>query len=98
MNLPVVVSPAARDDIRQGKRYFVSKRSELGREFIGEVLMTLTKIGDMPFGFGIVSDGVRALGLRRFGYVVYYRTIGDVAEILAVLHGSQPPEVWQARL
>lgn len=98
MKLPLVASPAARDDIKQGKRYFAGKRPELGREFVGEVIITMTKIGEMPFGFGVVGDGVRALETRRFGYVVYYRTDGDVPEVLAVLHGSQSTEVWQARL
>ncbi len=98
MKLPLVASPAARDDIKQGKRYFAGKRPELGREFVGEVIITMTKIGEMPFAFGVVSDGVRALETRRFGYVVYYRTDGDVPEVLAVLHGSQSAEVWQARL
>ena len=42
MKLPLVASPAARDDIKQGKRYFAGKRPELGREFVGEVIITMT--------------------------------------------------------
>ena len=98
MKMPVTVSPEATDDIEQAEAYFANLRAGLGAQFEDEVFRTLNKIGDMPLGFGIVSDGVRALGLRRFGYVVYYRTDGTVTEVLAVIHGSQPPEVWQSRL
>ncbi len=98
MKVPVSISQAATDDIEHAEAYFANLRAGLGVQFEDEVFSTLTKVGEMPLGFGVVSHGVRALGLRRFGYVVYYRSDGVVAEVLAVLHGSQPPEVWQARI
>lgn len=97
MSVPVRVTPAARDDVRQGEHYFERRRAGLGAAFVDEVLATLGRIGDMPLGYGEVGDGVRAAGLRRFGYVVYYRSDGSAAEVLAVLHGGQPPAAWQAR-
>ena len=97
MSVPVRVTPAARNDIRQGERYFEGQRVGLGAEFVDEALVTFDRIGDMPLGYGEVGEGVRAVGLRRFGYVVYYRSDGTEAEILAVLHGGRSPEVWQAR-
>ena len=97
MSVPVRATPSARDDIRQGERYFEGRRAGLGAEFVDEVLATFDQIGDMPLGYGVVGEGVRAVGLRRFGYVVYYRSDGSAVEVVAVLHGGRPPEVWQAR-
>jgi toxin ParE1/3/4 len=97
MSVPVRVTPAARDDIRYGERYFEGRRAGLGVEFVEEVLAILGRIGDMPLGYGELGDGVRAVGLRRFGYVVYYRSDGTAAEVVAVLHGGRSPEAWQAR-
>jgi toxin ParE1/3/4 len=97
MSVPVRVTPAARDDIRYGERYFEGRRAWLGGEFVEEVLAILGRIGDMPLGYGELGDGVRAVGLRRFGYVVYYRSDGTAAEVVAVRHGGRSPEAWQAR-
>ena len=63
-----------------------------------EVLATFDRIGEMPLGYGEIEDGVRALGLRRFGYVVYYRSNGMEAEVVAVLHGGRRPEIWHSRV
>lgn len=97
MSVPVQITPSARDDIRQGEQYFEGRQPGLGVEFVDEVLATFDRIGDMPLGYGEVAEGVRAVGLRRFGYVAYYRFDGTVAEVLAVLHGGRAPEVLQSR-
>lgn len=96
--MPVRVTPLARDDIRQGETYFNGKRVGLSNEFVDEVLAALDRIGDWPLAAGEVGDGVRAVGVRRFGYVVYYRTDGTAVEVLAVLYGGRSPDVWQSRV
>jgi len=98
VSVPVRVTPAARDDIRQGRDYFDSRESGLGEEFVDEVLATLDRIREMPFMYGEIENGVRAGGLRRFGYVVFYRTDGTEAEALAILHGGRSPETWRGRM
>ncbi len=98
MSVLVHVTPLAGDDIRQGERYFERQQAGLGDEFVDEVLATLDQIGKMPLGYGEVAEGVRAVGLRRFGYVVFYRSDGAAAEAVAVLHGGRSPAAWQARI
>ena len=88
MSVPVTVTPAARDDIRHGERYFEGRTAGLGEDFVDEVLAALGRVGVMPLDYGEVDDGVRARGLRRFGYVVYYRSDETTAEILAVRMGD----------
>ena len=98
MSVPVRATPQARDDIAAGRRFFESRQAGLGNQFVREVRATFVRIGHLPLGYGEVEEGVRAVGTRRFGYVVYYRSDGRSAEVLAVLHGSRPPEEWQARV
>ncbi len=52
----------------------------------------------MPEAYGEVWPGVRAAGVKRFGYVVYYRIKPGKVEVLAVLHGGRDPQVWQDRI
>jgi len=90
VSVSVHVTPLARDD-------FDGLRDGLGEEFVDEVLATLVRVGEMPQGYGEIGEGIRAVGLRRFGFVVYYRSDGANAEVVAVLHGARSPAIWRSR-
>lgn len=98
MSVPVEVLPEARQDIISGRDFFDQCRAGLGAEFVSTALDALDRIGWMPEMHGEVGPGVRAAGVKRFGYVVYYRLVRDGAEVLAVLHGGRDPEEWQRRV
>lgn len=97
MSLPVVVRPAARRDIREAQRWFETCRQGLGSEFVAEVLVVLERMGEMPELYGVVWQEIRAAGVRRFGYVVYYRVLVKRVEVLAVMHGGRDAGEWQGR-
>ena len=44
-----------------------------------------------------VERGIRAAGVKRFGFVIYYRTNRKRVEIIAVVHGSRSSKVWKRR-
>lgn len=97
MSSPVEVFPEARQDIFDGRAFFESRRPGLGEAFVNEVLDALDRIATHPEMYGEVGPGVRAAGVRQFGYVVHYR-VGPVGvEVIAVLHGGRDPAVWQGR-
>jgi plasmid stabilization system protein ParE len=73
VSVPVLVLPEARQDILDGMGFFEQRRPSLGAAFVAEVLAVLGRIGDQPEMYGEAAPGVRASGVRRFGYVVYYR-------------------------
>ena len=95
MSVPVTVRPEARQDILSGQSFFNQRRPGSGRSFAVEVLTVLDHIGDMPELYVEITPGVRAAGVRRFGYVVYYRVVSNEVEVIAVLHGGRDPNVWQ---
>lgn len=97
MSLPVVVRAAARVDIQDGRDWFEQQRAGLGREFVTEVLKVLERIEAMPQMYGLVWQQVRATGVKRFGYVVYYRVLADRVDVLAVTHGGREASEWQSR-
>jgi plasmid stabilization system protein ParE len=97
VSVPVTVLPEARQDILDGRDFFERGRPGAGAAFAAEVLAVLDRIADQPELYGEVSPGVRAAGVRRFGYVVYYRVGPGGVEVIAVLHGGRDPSVWQGR-
>jgi plasmid stabilization system protein ParE len=62
-----------------------------------EVLAALDRIGALPELYGEVGPGIRAAGVKRFGYVVDYRIGPGGVEALAVLHGGRDSRIWQSR-
>jgi len=97
VNLPVVLRPEASRDAEEVRDHFDSLRTGLGQTFLDRLNEALARIGTMPELYGVVWRNVRALRLRQFTYVVYYRVHDDCVEVLAVMHGSRDASDWQVR-
>jgi len=68
----------------------------LAEEFANAVEAMFTRIEAMPELYALALQNVRRGKLRRFPYLVYYRVLLDKIEVIAVLHGSRDPELWQS--
>ncbi len=97
MSLPVIVRPEAQADLLAARRWYEEQRSGLGEAFVDCVEEVLARIAQMPEFYEVALRGVRRGKMRRFPYVVYYRVLADRIEVIAVLHGSRNPAVWQDR-
>ena len=62
-----------------------------------EVVAVLDRISNNPELYAKVWRNVRAAGVRRFGYVVYYRVQRSNVEVLAVFHGARQSSEWKRR-
>jgi plasmid stabilization system protein ParE len=98
MSLRVVLRPEAQADLLAARRWYERQRQGLGDEFAQSVEELLDRIAKMPELCAVALWGVRCGKLRRFPYVVYYRVLADRIEVIAVLHGSRNPQVWQDRV
>jgi toxin ParE1/3/4 len=97
VSLAVVLRPDAQADVQAARDWYEQQRPGLGRDFTDAVDEVLTRIAAFPKLYPVVLRDVRRAKLRRFPYLVYYRVLTDRAEVLAVLHGSRDPQVWQRR-
>ncbi len=93
----LVLRPEAEKDLAEARDWYELKREGLGREFILEVDKAFDHICQFPEAYAVEYKGVRRAGLRRFPYVVYYRIIGEIGEVLAVLHGGRRTRTWRER-
>ena len=85
--LPLVIRPEAQADLLDAREWYNRQRAGLGNQFVGAVEE-----------YACTMKSVRRGKIRRFPYVVYYRVLDDRTEVLAVLHGSRDPRVWQRRV
>ncbi|MGH7224473.1 MAG: type II toxin-antitoxin system RelE/ParE family toxin [Gemmataceae bacterium] len=97
MSLPVVLRPEASRDAEEARDYLETRRAGLGQAFLDRLNEELARIGAMPEMYGVVWRNVRAVRLRQFTYVVYYRVQDDRVEVLAVMQGNRSDSAWQAR-
>src|SRR5689334_2876980 len=72
MNIRVILSPDAKEDISSVIEWYYRADPNLASRFEQETLTTLHRIGQFPYGFRIMNGTVRQALLKRFPYAVYY--------------------------
>ena len=97
MSLPLVLRPEAQADVIAARDWYEQQRPGLGDQFVDALDELLDRITAVPELHPVVLNGVRRVKVRRFPYLVYYRALPDRTEVIAVLHGSRDPGVWQGR-
>jgi len=97
MKPTVIFRPEAVADVNSARRWYENQQVGLGRQFAQSLSATVRRVQGMPKMYLSVAQDVRRAKLRKFPYVVYYRFIRDTIEVLAVLHGSRRPAIWQDR-
>lgn len=97
------ISAAGAADVAAGVRFYNSQPSRLGTAFHTAVERAMARIGQSPWLYPPVEDGVPGLEIRefyiaRFQQRVIYLMNGDEALVIAVVHASRRPESWHRNL
>ncbi len=98
MSLPIVFRPEAQADVLAARHWYDHQQVGLGDAFVEAVEQMISRIEQMPESYALVLPRVRRGKIRRFPYVTYYRVLPDRIEVIAVLHGSRDPRIWQQRV
>jgi len=98
MSLSVVLRPEAQADLLETRDWYERQQIGLGKAFSESVEEAVTRIEAMPQMYATVFQEVRRGKLRRFPYLIYYRVLSDRSEVIAVLHSSRDPKLWQERV
>ncbi len=97
MNLPLIITPEAEDDLVDGRKQYERKRKGLGEEFILCVEESLDHIRHFLLSGSEVYPGVRRVVVRRFPFGVFYRVDPNQIAVIAVYHSHCDPRGGQAR-
>jgi plasmid stabilization system protein ParE len=98
MSLLVVFRPEAQADLLQTREWYEQQQPGLGNGFSNKAEEAIVRIQEMPRMYATVFQDVRRAKIRRFPYLIYYRVQQDRIEVIAVLHGSRDPKLWQKRV
>jgi plasmid stabilization system protein ParE len=94
----ILLRRAAELDLTGIEDWYESQQAGLGAEFREAIDELFGHIGNNPLSFPERYRGSRRAILRRFPYTVWYRLQGDVAVILACIHGNRDPRLARARI
>ena len=98
MTLPLVLAPAAEDDLEDAADFFEMQQFGLGEAFLRAVDAGFARIQRYPEAFSDDELGIRTALLHRFPYGVHFRIRDERIEIIAVWHERREPAGWIERL
>lgn len=70
----------------------------LPQRFRQRLIASLAGLADYPLAHAEIVPGFRRIALKRFPYMAIYRVVGDVVQVVAVLHQHRDPEAIDAEL
>lgn len=91
----LLIRPAAQADLVAAVRWYAEQRLSLGVSFRIAVGAALSGALDQPQRHRRVHGAVRAIGVQRFPYRVFFIEESDRLVVIAVLHVRREPVVWQ---
>ena len=81
-------------DIKIATEYYDGISLVVGNKLRQEIKSKIDLIASTPEGFGIVHNNVRALRLKRFPYVLLYRSFDDHVQFAGLVLGSTERKHW----
>jgi toxin ParE1/3/4 len=98
MNLPLILTQEAEEDIAEAKAWYNRQRQGLGDDFVLCVEEALERIRRLPTAGTEVLPGVRRVVVRRFPYGVFFCIDSNHIGVIAVYHSRRDPKGWQTRV
>jgi plasmid stabilization system protein ParE len=92
--MKVVVTEAAWDDLLRIGRIIQQESPARAQTFVDELYDRCRELANMPRRFP-VPPGRTNTGVRRRvhgNYLIFYRIVGDIVEVLHVVHGAMDYE------
>jgi toxin ParE1/3/4 len=79
--------------------YYEERRSSLGGRYHSAMIQAVQSACRTPLRFKVVrAPNIRKVSLRGFPYVLIYREVGAVVQVLAIAHHRREPGYWARRI
>lgn len=97
MSYRLIIKSEAEQDLVQAALWYNEQRIGLGEEFLKVVGEKIKVIAENPYLFEVRYMEVRHAFIRRFPFAVHYLIEDKNIFVLAILHTSCNPKVWEKR-
>jgi len=89
--------PEAVREAEAARNWYLERSPVAAKAFADEIEEAVDRVCRWPELHATYLHGTRRCLLRRFPYIVVYRRIENVVEILAVAHARRKPGYWRDR-
>jgi hypothetical protein len=92
------ILPEAAWDLEEAANWYESQRPGLGIGFTDDARSLLMRIEENPLQFPIVRRDARRALMNRFPFAVYFRLVGDIVLVAAVMDLRRKASRWLGRI
>jgi len=81
-------------DLKNAIEFYDGMSSEIGNKLRDEIQSTIELIASTSEGFAIIHNNVRALRLKKFPYLILYRSFPGHVQFVGFVLGSSERQNW----
>lgn len=95
---PLEFHQAAAAELESAFDWYLARDERVASGFLDEVSRAMEMITRAPQRWPVSTADVHKFVLRRFPFLIFYRDIPSMIQILAVAHGRRRPGYWKRRI
>jgi toxin ParE1/3/4 len=95
MSYLLFIRKRAENQITEAYKWYEEKQPGLGTSFVECFQSSLHLIQSNPFLYPKKYKNIRSTTIQRFPYGVFYIVEKQLISVIAVLHLSRNPQLWQ---
>ena len=93
----IELSDEAEVDFDKSYEYYYEDSLKVADTFFKIINLGFENIKQNPNSFPIAHKDVRKFVVKKFPFVIYYRIVNTVIQVIAIFHTSRNPEIWNER-
>ena len=94
----IELSDEAEVDFDKSYEFYNEDSSKVADTFFKRIDSELENIKQNPDSFPIAYKDVKKYVVKKFPFVIYYRIVETVIQVIAIFHTSRNPEIWNERI
>jgi plasmid stabilization system protein ParE len=100
MKYQILLTPDANNDLVNAISWYDEQKKSLSIKFYNEVALAIDLIGSHPHLFAIRKKSIRLVPVKHFPFSIYYKfeKRNKRVIVLAILHQSRNPQIWDDRI
>jgi len=94
----IELSHEAEIDFLNSYNFYYDDSPKVADAFFKRINLAFEYIKQNPEIFPVVYKSVRKYVVKKFPFVIYYRIIDNLIQVIAIFHTSRNPEIWNERI
>lgn len=94
----IELSDDAEVDFDKSFEFYSKDSTKVADAFFKQINLGFENIKQNPKSFPIAHKDIRKYVVKKFPFVIYYRIVRTLIQVIAIFHTSRNPEIWNERI